>query len=72
MAHGIVHELEAIKIDEDDGDLLIAAAGIRQCQREAILEERAIGQAGQRIVGGLILSLLLGALAYRYLCLEVG
>src|SRR5579872_44427 len=63
MPEGIVDDLETIEVDEKQRDLLVAAAGVRQCVDQAIAEQRAVGKSGQRIVEGKILDLLFSKLA---------
>jgi len=47
----VVDELEVVDVEQHDGDL---GAGAGECLHEAVLEEHAVGQARQRVVGGLI------------------
>ena len=54
VAEPVVDELEAVKVEEEDGDRL--AQSPRPCQRllEAVEQARTIGQIGQRVVVGLM------------------
>ena len=66
MAERIVDGLEAVQIDEQDGQLgLVLGRGIHGFA-EALLEQRAVGQAGQCIVMGEIAQLALDAAALEH------
>ena len=53
MAEAVVDPLETVQVEEDDGVRLgLAAFGRRQAVGQLAVEQRAIRQARQRIVGG--------------------
>ena len=52
VAVAVVHELEVVEVDEEDGDRLLAAPGARDRLLEVLLEEEAVGQVGERVVIG--------------------
>ena len=58
VAEAVVDELEVVDVEEHDGDL-----GVRPRQRvaEAIEEQHAVGQAGQRVVQRLVADVVFGA-----------
>ena len=45
----VVDLLEVIEINEQKRDVRVPAAGMRQCLRTPIPEERAVGQTGKRV-----------------------
>jgi hypothetical protein len=57
VAQRVVHRLEVIEIDEENGELMIVAAASLDSMPQSILQERTVGQAGQGIVEGLVLEL---------------
>ena len=74
VAERVVDALEVVEVDEQRRDRRLAATRARQHLLDAVEDQRAVGQARQRVVGGqereLVLAaseLLVGALA---LCLE--
>ncbi|MNC29187.1 hypothetical protein D3C75_774280 [compost metagenome] len=62
MAQRIIDGLEVIQIDEDKGNLPVAALRCANRCIELCEEERAVRQVSQRIKHGLLLKLLLGLL----------
>ena len=63
MAERVVDELEAVEVDEQHADQPAVALGLLQRLREAVEEQAAVGQAGQRVELRQIAQALLGALA---------
>ena len=72
MAIAVVHQTEALHIDGDDRDLVLAivvivvvivATTLGEGAIDVLDEQRAIGQASQTVVQGVVNELLLGALA---------
>ena len=63
MAERVVDDLEAIEIEKHHRQRMLHAPRVRERDRQAIAEQPAVRQAGQRIVIGLILDLLLDPLA---------
>ena len=63
MTERVVDVLEAIDVDEDDAGLRAAPARRRQALEQAIREQRAVRQTGERIVQRLVRELLLHLLA---------
>ena len=63
VAERVVDELEAVEVEEQHGDRRPAARAVVERQREAVHEQRAVRQAGQRVVQRLAAHLLLGAAA---------
>ena len=61
-AEGVVDRLEVIDVDQHHRDLPAHAAGTLERDRQAILEQRAVGKTRQRIVHGLVAQLMLGGL----------
>ena len=66
MAERVVHILEVIEIDDHHGDLRRIAAGEGQGLRQAVVEQGAIGQPGQRIVQSQAAQLFFRFLALGY------
>ena len=67
VAERIVDRLEAVDVDEQHGELLAQAAdrlprtiGPEQGLRQSILEEHAVGQAGQRVEHGALAQFVVG------------
>src|ERR687887_440845 len=50
VAERIVHELEAIQVEEEDRDAVALALGPRQGQPDTIEEQHAVGEPGERVV----------------------
>ena len=70
MAQRVVDGLEAVQINEQDGQLgVILGSGIHGLA-EALLEQRAVGQAGQCIVVGEIAQLALDAATFQYFAFQ--
>ncbi len=65
VPEGIVDGLETIQVDEHDCQLLAAAPGQLDIVFQAVLQQGAVGQAGERVVGGLV-----GQLAFVLLLLR--
>ena len=63
VTEGVVDGLEVIEIDEDHRDLVAFAAGAGEGALEAVIEEAAVGQAGQAVVRREILDLCHGIAA---------
>ena len=65
VAEAVVDDLEAVEVEEEDGGQ--RARGSRRERSidlpQAVHEQRAVGQAGQRVVQGVVEQLLLGLLA---------
>ena len=59
MAERVVDGLEVVEVDEEDRHLVLVAAQALERVRHAILEQQAVGQAGQRVVEGLPAQLVL-------------
>ena len=51
MPQAIVDGLEPIKIDEEQGEQATGSPGDRDGMLRALMQERAVGKPGQRIVG---------------------
>ena len=66
VAERVVDDLEAVEIDEEDGEAVGGGAlGPLDGEAQAVGEARAVGQARERVVEGELVNLLLGALAIR-------
>ena len=59
MAQGVVHDLEVVEVEEQDDRDQPRGVGRLEALGHALGEERPIGEAGQGIVVGLVLELLL-------------
>src|SRR3954464_8845840 len=55
MAERVVDRLEAVEVDEHHGDLLAIALAMRERLAQAIFQQPAVRQSGQRIVVGEVL-----------------
>jgi hypothetical protein len=62
MAQAVVHELEVVEVDEHHRDVARVALGIYR-PAQAVVQEVAVGQAGEGVVVRLVLELHLVALA---------
>ncbi len=62
MAERVVDRLEAIEVDIEQADLAVVARDGKQRAAQPILEQSAVGQAGQRVVEGEELCLALALL----------
>ena len=65
MAERVVDVLEAVEIEIEERQPRALAPRLDQRPVEAVVEERAVGEAGQRIVEGEVLRLRLARLAAR-------
>ena len=64
MAHRVVDQLEAIDVEEEDGEQsVLSAARAMRGVRQPPHEERSVGQVGQRVVHRLVPQALLALLA---------
>jgi hypothetical protein len=50
VAEGVVHQLEAVEVEEEHGDVALLAARGHDRLRQAVLHEPAVGQPGERVV----------------------
>ena len=50
VAHGVVDSLEAVQVDKEDSELLLAAVGLKHLSLNQVNEQGAVGQAGQLVV----------------------
>jgi hypothetical protein len=66
VAEGIVDELEAIEIQEHDGELAPTPLGMSDGLAQAILHQGPVGELGKEIVISLKVHDLLGALSLRH------
>ena len=60
VAEAVVDPLEAVDVDEQDADrrAVARAAAARQRVRDAVEQQRAVGQAGERVVEGAVAELV--------------
>jgi hypothetical protein len=65
MAEGVVDELEAVEVDEQDRDAAAAALGAAEGVVEAVEEQRAVWQPGEGVVERLVGEARLGPCARR-------
>ena len=65
VAEAVVDRLEVVEIDEDHRELAVVAPAARERQRQAILEQRPVGEAGEVVVERLVAKLLLERHALR-------
>jgi hypothetical protein len=63
VAHRIVDVLEAVEVEEQNRDAAAVAARAHDGVAQALAEQRAVGQSGQRVVVREVAQFLLGALA---------
>ncbi len=63
MPQAVVDHLEAVQVQEQDGHLPVPAPGHVQGVGDAVLQQGAVGQAGEQVVVGDVLQLGLGAAA---------
>ena len=66
VAERIVDVLEVVEIDQQQGDRLVASAGLGDSVLQAVVQQDPIGQPGQRVVMRHVVNLLLGSLALGY------
>jgi hypothetical protein len=59
VAHRVVDHLEVVQVDEEDADGALGAARVVERVRHPLGEQHPVRQAGQRVVVGLVLQLLL-------------
>jgi len=64
VAEAVVDEFEIVEVDEYDGHPTIVALRVQHRLRQAILEQRAVRQPGQRIVVGHEMDAVFGKLAF--------
>ncbi|MCY1425710.1 hypothetical protein D9M71_415050 [compost metagenome] len=65
VAETVVDVLEAVEVDEKNGAVEVVVGGFDQRQLQAALEQQAVGQAGERVVVGLVVEPRLGVLERR-------
>ena len=63
MAEAVVDVLEVVHVHEQDRDRQALPSLRRECVADPVAEQRAVGQAGQDVVEGLVLELRLEGLA---------
>jgi hypothetical protein len=63
VAEAVVDDLEVVEVEEQHRDVLIVLAGGGKRALQPLLEQRAIGEAGERVVEGLVAQLVLERLA---------
>ena len=66
VAEAVVHELEPVEVDEQHPGLCGRPRRSPQRQPQAVKEERAVGQAGERVVERLVGDLVAGAHPLRH------
>ena len=59
MAARVVDELEVVEVEEEHGDRLVVARLARERVLDAVVEERTVGELGERVVEGAVAELLL-------------
>ena len=59
MAEAVVHGLEVVEVDEEDGEEVLPAHAALERVADPVREEGAVREAGQRVVEGLVRELLL-------------
>ena len=59
VAEAVIDRLEVVEIDEDHRELAVVAPAARERQRQAILEQRPVGEAGELVVERLVAELVL-------------
>jgi hypothetical protein len=52
MSEHIIHLLESIKVDEQDGSTAVIASGKRQGEINVLGEQGTVGQPREYVVGG--------------------
>jgi len=58
MAEAVVDLLEAVQIHDQEGELAVLPLGRQDRLLKAVVEERPVGQVGQRVVQRLVLEQL--------------
>ena len=71
VAEGVVDRLEVVEVDEQHRHGLAGAAAAQQRVVDAVAEQRAVGEVGERVVEGLVRELLLQLGEARDRLLEV-
>lgn len=64
MAQGVVDDLEAVQVDEQRGERLSMALGVRNSMGETVFEQDSIGQTGQTVVIGQAVNRPFGLFAF--------
>ncbi|EXI77361.1 MAG: hypothetical protein AW10_03851 [Candidatus Accumulibacter appositus] len=64
VSEGIVERLEIVEIDEQQGPLSVSARARHQRQAQTVVQQAAVGQAGERVVKGQMADLFLRLLAH--------
>jgi hypothetical protein len=64
MSDTVVDPLEIIEVEEQDCEQTLLAPGSGHGLRQVVIEKRAIGEAGQRVVEGAVPKLVLQRLAF--------
>ena len=74
MAHALVHDLEAVEVDQQDGEahILAGAAAARHRLTQSVGQQGAVRQGGQRVVQRVMLHPFLGDLARGDVGLRAG
>ena len=72
VAEGVVDELEVVEIHEQHRSAAVDALGPFEPVVQALAQQGSVGQAGERIVQGLVTDVLLGALALDRVGQHVG
>jgi len=65
MSMGVVHQLEAIQVDEQDRQHRVVSFGLGNGQFETVPEQSPVRQMGKMIVQGLKIDRIFGKLAFR-------
>ncbi len=65
VAEGVVDVLEVVEVEEERGDVRVLASGARQHSVDAVEDQCAIGQSGERVVQRLVLQLI-GSLLHQF------
>ena len=63
VAEGVVDRLEVVEVEEDDREPAAVATGAGDGVADALAEQRAVGEAGDGVVEGLVGELVLEGLA---------
>ncbi len=63
VAERVVDDLEVIEVEAQHRQRFLGALGLRQHEAEVVAEQRAVGQAGEQVVVGLVVHGFLGLLA---------
>ena len=65
MAQGVVDLFEVVQVDEQDGQLLLVTFAALDLLLQPVAHHPAVGQAGERVIEGLLANQCLGSLAIR-------